>query len=691
MLVNTAKDNCYQTIKNFNKMIRTVLMTVALLGFIFSASSKENTTSPVTLVKDHKAILKVLVDPTILPIEKQDVVKGSSERGEEVLDPTSEQRKAIREFVQYIKEITGAELSIQGATEGAVGCYVGTTESFPWVKNDIKELGQEGFTINTDGKNIFLLGNSSFGVRHAVNTFLMQQGCRWFFPGKVWEEIPKKSTIQVTSITREKPSFDMGRTIWYGYGTYNEPAKDQAEWNYHNRMGSVAPVSIGHTGYGIDPVKDFAAHPEWFALVKGQRKASKLCYSNPEVIQRMIQYAFNEVEHGATSVSLTPADGLGYCECPLCFASSKGAPVKEEMGSFFATLPDNSVICTVSESLFKAVNQVAKAVGEKSPNVILGCYGYSAYSHPPSFKLEPNVFVQATTQYRRTPLTLEQQMNVWGQRARQVGIRGYWSVYQWDWDNPKVGKFIPDTIQKDLQFYHKHNATAFNTEACNNWAPRGLNYYLGAQLLWDVNADTKSIIKDFYEKAFGPAAKAMEQYYVLWYGPSVSVLHHDAPTAQNGQELKIGLNEFADYNPKSSLASKATLATAFKYLNEAASLVKGQPKYQDRVDEIRMYAYYLLLRNKVWEAGSSKNKDSILTAIKNETTYGARLTNTNMIHTKPLLGKGFMRLFKDYEVYLKDVPESQQSEKGWRQPSEQAPTHNELEQMWKEGEKYLGI
>jgi hypothetical protein len=590
-------------------------------------------------------------------------------------------------LIQYVKQMSGAELKVEGAKKGAMGCYVGVASAFPWLKKNLNELGDEGFQIGREGKNILMLANKPLGVRHAVNSLLMEQGCRWFFPGKVWEEVPQKKTIEVTS-SKQIPTYNLGRTVWYGYSSYAQPLRDQAEWNYHNRMGSAAPVSIGHTGYGIDPVKDFAAHPEWFALVKGHRKASKVCYSNPEVIQQMIKYALNQAANGATSVSLTPADGLGYCECDKCFGTAKGGEVKELKGSFFATRPDGVLVCTVSETLFNAVNQVAKAVGEKYPNVMLGCYGYSAYSHPPSFKLEPNVFVQTTTEYRRTPLSLEDQIDMWGKRASHVGIRGYWSVYQWDWDNPRVGKFIPEQVQKDLQFYNKHNAAAYNTEACDNWAPRGLTYYVGSQLLWNVNSDVKSVIKDFYEKAFGPAAAVMQRYYTRWYGPSVSVLNSSSANGNNG-DIKIGLDEFADYNPKTSMASKPALTAAFKDLDEAAKLVSNQPKYLQRIDQLRMYAYYLLLRNKVIEAAATKDSVAIVQAIKNETMFGARLTNTNMIHTKPLLGKGFMRLFKDYEPLLKNVPESQESEKGWRKPGE-VPTHAELEQLWGEGKRYLG-
>lgn len=683
----------------YNTMTRSLKLPVIWISLIaiaiftaampMAVSAKKGPPASVSLVKNGKPLLKVLVDPKLLPIDKKEVITGSSERGENSLDPLSEQRKAVRELLQYVKQMSGAELQVEAAKRGAKGCYVGLASSFPWLKKDLKDLGDEGFQISTEGKSVFLLANKPLGVRHAVNTLLMEQGVRWFFPGKIWEEVPGKSNIVVTS-SKQIPSYSMGRTVWYGYESYPQPLKDQANWNYHNRMGSAAPVSIGHTGYGIDLVKDFATHPEWFALVKGQRKANKVCYSNPEVINQMIKYAMGKAANGSPSISLTPADGLGYCECDKCFGTAKGGEVKELKGSFFATRPDGVLICTVSETLFNAVNKVAKAVGEKYPGVILGCYGYSAYSHPPSFKLEPNVFIQTTTEYRRTPLTLEEQMNMWGKRADQVGIRGYWSVYQWDWDNPRVGKFIPEVVQQDLQFYNKHNATAYNTEASNNWGARGLTYYVGSQLLWDVNIDIKPVIKDFYEKAFGPAATAMQRYYTRWYGPSVAVLDVTTNKAHNSKDVKIGLDEFADYNPKTSMASKATLTAAFKDLDEAAKLVANQPKYLSRIDQMRMYAYYLLLRNKVAEAGASKDSAAIVEAIKNETMFGARLTNTNIIHTKPLLGKVFMRLFKDYEPYLKNIPESQESEKGWRKPGE-PPTHAELEKLWADGKKYLGV
>jgi hypothetical protein len=270
-----------------------------------------------------------------------------------------------------------------------------------------------------------------------------------------------------------------------------------------------------------------------------------------------------------------------------------------------------------------------------------------------------------------------------------VGIRGYWSVYQWDWDNPYVGSFTPETIKKELKFYNDHNVTAFNTEASNNWAARGLSYYVGSQLLWNVDADIKSLISDFYEKAFGPAALPMQRYYVRWYGSGVNVIDQAGSGSEDKKEKNPGIGELADINPRGSAASRESLTEAFRDLDEAAKLVTGMPEYQKRIDHLRMYACYLILREKVSEAAGMGDA-AVVEAVKNETEFGGRLTNTNMIHTKPLLGKAFLRLFKEYEQLLKEVPEAQAEGEGWRK-SENPPSHDELEKFWLEGKKYLGI
>lgn len=192
-------------------------------------------------------------------------------------------KEPVTELQHYLKQITGADLAVEKPSEKAAGLYVGLAADFPSLKIDLPgELGSEGFLLKTDDSRVLLLGREAPGVRHAVTTFLHRLGCRWFFPGLAWEIIPKQKTLRVKLDERQSPSFPISRHIWHGFGDYAPCAKDFKEWNHHNRMGGPSPVSIGHSWFGLNHEKDFKTHPEWFALVNGQRKASKPCYSHPE-------------------------------------------------------------------------------------------------------------------------------------------------------------------------------------------------------------------------------------------------------------------------------------------------------------------------------------------------------------------------------------------------------------------------
>jgi hypothetical protein len=583
----------------------------------------------------------------------------------------------VDELRRTLKEISGADFAPTKGEKESTGLYVGLASDFPWLPIEkAHELGPEGFILRTDGRSLLLLAHSSLGVQHAVTTFLHRIGCRWFFPGKTWSVIPKQATIEGAWNERHSPSFAIERHIGYGFGAYRPCSQDFDEWKRHNRMGGPLAVSIGHSWQGIDAANDFREHPEWFALVGGKRQASKPCYSHPEVLRRAIAHALKEAAAGRAMISLSPPDGLGYCECEACTAVFQGGAPFSSHGTKFAKRPDGVVVNVTSETLFNLVNEVAKAVAEKYPKTLVGCYAYSAYSHPPSFPLHPNVFLQTTTAYRRTPLSLEEQLKAFGEKTVLVGIREYYSVYQWDWDGPHPGHMEPGKLEKSLRLFRQNNVTSVNAEASNNWGPRGLGYYVASQLLWDVKADVRAIVRDFYEKAFGPAARAMERYYARWYGSSVTT-EEAAATQEEGEK-----------NAKA--VTPEDLKAAFKDLDEAADLVKDLPGVRERVDHLRMYAHYLVLRWHLDEAEKTRDPKAILAAIKEETVFGGRLTYTNMIHSRPLLGKAFLRRFKKFEKLLAGVPEAQHDGKGWRQVGE-PPPRDELDRLWIEDKAALQV
>lgn len=609
-------------------------------------------TQPVTLVLDGKPQLPIIAGSIQGPVE---------------------------ELQHYLERATGATLKSEKATLGKRGIHVGLASDFPDLEfKDVKSLGAEGFILRSDGNSIYLIANHPRGVQHAVTTLLHRLGCRWFFPGDTWEIIPQSKTIRGQWDERHTPAFPTQRRIWYGFGAYASGKQDLIKWERHNRMGGPIAISIGHTWHGLRADKEFATHPEWFALVDGKRQPSKPCYSHPEVLKRATESALKQAERGQSMISMTPPDGLGYCECDECKKVFGGSKPFESHKSLFAKRPDGELVNITSETLFRFINHVAEAVAKQHPKTLIGCYAYSAYSHPPSFPLHPNVYLQTTTAYRRTPITLEEQIGAFGKKTTQVGIREYYSVYQWDWDYPNPGNITPVQLSKTLKFFHENGVTAINAEASNNWGARGLSYYVASQLMWDVNTDVNAIIIDFYQHAFGPATPAMQRYYARWYGPEVAV-----PPGTKDTPLQAMLYKKGKFNVDA-------LKTAFVDLTNAAEAVPVNSDYRKRIDQLRMYAHYLLLRHRLHLAEQGDDDDRILAAIEAETEFGGRLTNTHMIHTRPLLGKAFLRRFRKHETLLAKVDGATQSNKGWRAVGT-PPTQKELEILWKNDLAELGI
>ncbi len=203
----------------------------------------------------------------------------------------------------------------------------------------IEGLGTEGFVIRSHGKGLYLIGREPLGVQHAVTTLLHSLGCRWFFAGKTWEIVPHEKRIAGRWNRREVPSFTVQRQIWPGFGLYSQNRKDWAEWDRHNRMGGPVAIHIGHDFHGLRPERDFGEHPEWFALVSGKRQPSKPCYTHPGVLAKAIEHATKQADAGAKIVSMTPPDGLGYCECPECLAVLQGATPRAKAGRSLALGP----------------------------------------------------------------------------------------------------------------------------------------------------------------------------------------------------------------------------------------------------------------------------------------------------------------------------------------------------------------
>ncbi|MGB9642261.1 MAG: DUF4838 domain-containing protein [Candidatus Ratteibacteria bacterium] len=464
-------------------------------------------------------------------------------------------KKLANELIEYLNKISGAKFEIKTG-DGSTGIIVGTIEEFPYPdiakKLDIQNVfdGKEAYAIKSEKKRLLLIGATEQGTSHAVFRFLELVGCRWFFPAKEWEIVPRVRNLTVKVEEYERPNF-LSRRIWYGFGFFDrhtgKVAEDYNAWMRHNRMGGSLKVSFGHAWQTIiaDNKAIFEQHPEYLALTNGKRQGHKFCVSNPEVRKIVINWALNYFEKhpDADMVSVEPSDGMGHCECEKCL----------EMGS-------------VSDRVFYLANEVAKAVREKYPGKLVGLYAYADHSEPPSFKLEPNVWIQRTAGFTYGKYSSEELMQLWPKYCQNMGYYEYFSVYLWDWDMIPGGRAANVSyLKKQIPLYYKHAGRTLDCESGNNWGPHGLGYYIASKLMWDVNTNVDMICEDFYQKAFGPANGAMKRYY---------------------ERLDPGNNP---------LRCENLIGEALRDLNEASSLTKNKPEIQARLDHLKQYMHYVRL------------------------------------------------------------------------------------------------
>ncbi|MCM8805691.1 MAG: DUF4838 domain-containing protein [Candidatus Omnitrophica bacterium] len=414
--------------------------------------------------------------------------------------------QAAQELTAYLEKITGAKFEIKKGYAGP-GIYAGTINEFPtpFASKGLEIYdnydGKEAYAIRTENHSIKLLGATSTGTSYAVSRFFELLGCRFFFQNPAWEVIPKSQKLSFNLNETDRPEV-LSRYLGYPLSTNFEP-QDPDEgallraWWRHNRVGKSLNTSVGHCWPEIIRhfKKEFDQHPEYLAMVNGERRGNQLCVSNPEVVKLAIRYVqdFFDKHPEADMIGVGPDDGGGYCTCPEC---SKRWPNPGDM-AFYLT------------------NEVAKAIKKSHPGKMVGIYAYNWHCDPPPFQLEPNVYVELTTALLlNTKYGFDELLKMWPEKCKYFGLYDYWAVYDWIRDRLPSGRTgNTQYVAEKLPYYIKHGICSLSAESGNSWGSQGLGYYLGARMLWNSKTDIEELKKDFYEKAFGPAARTMKRYY----------------------------------------------------------------------------------------------------------------------------------------------------------------------------------
>ena len=498
-------------------------------------------------------------------------------------------RALAAELAAILQRITGAAFTVQTG-DSTRGIVLGTLAEFPdpalrkplQIQDGFN--GRESYAIRTDAKRLRLLGATDLGASHAAFRFLETLGCRWFFPAPEWEVVPSMPTLRANLQETDRPAL-LARRIWYGYGFFDQDPqgkelREYAAWNRHNRMAQSFSVNCGHAWQTIiaDNKEAFDRHPEYLALVKGKRQGEQLCVSNPAVRALAVQWALDFFRKNplADMVSLEPSDGDGQCECPAC----------ARLGS-------------ISERVFGLANEAGRAVARQYPGKLVGLYAYNEHCEPPSFVLEPNVYIQLTAGFIRGRYRFDELLELWPKHCRHMGLYEYFSVWLWDFDRLPGGNGgnVP-YLRRQIPRYAALGATSLDCESGCNWGLHGRGYYLASRLMWNPRTNADATLADFYEKAFGPAAATVQRYY-----------------------------ERFDPGAK-PLLSEHLLALGFRDLEQATRLAAGRTDVQARLDHLKQYLRYVHLRWQI-DRASVKERRKALTLAALTHAYRTRYSYMN--------------------------------------------------------------
>ena len=414
---------------------------------------------------------------------------------------------AAAEITNHIRQISGAALSVipGGAPvpKGTTALYLGGAAGAE-LEGLIRKQGTfaDSFALVAKGDSISIRGLSDEGTLYGVYELLEQLGVRWFMPGELGTVIPSARDLEVAEqSTVQVPSFNNRRL--------SGGAPKAREWTLRMRQGGA----FFPPAHGVHMPKDytFEKHPEYFALIGGERKNRQLCVSNPEVVKGAVQSTldFFRKNPDAPWIGMGPHDGRGFCECGSCKALDAG-----DWDPFAA-------VVSMTDRYLWFFNQILEGIASEFPDKKIAFYAYASYNRPP-VNVKPNPRIVPAF----APITLCRVHDIGNPICAEKNIYQRWLIGEWSKIIPEVydrgywfnladpGLTFPmvHRVRVQIPVSKELGITGWRVETIGHWASETPSLYLASKLMWNHKADADALLRDFYASFFGPAAAPMARH-----------------------------------------------------------------------------------------------------------------------------------------------------------------------------------
>ena len=426
-------------------------------------------------------------------------------------------REAAKELQYLIHRATGAKLPIVDQEKSQKSIVISSEKGLP----------PEAFKIATRNSSLYISGDdgegdprrfphteynragSWFGVNYIAEKFL---DFRHFFPGEAGIYLPQRKnlTIPELNLTRAPKMVYRNFTIWYHVPDKKFRA-DMDLWKRRAGLGESLGWYNNHMWrYILPPEKYLDKHPEWFAMLNGRRSREnfgndegvKICTSNMEALREFTRVSVERAKKSKSRyISITPNDGIRFCECPECT-------------KYDIKCADGSVI--MSNRIFLYANTLAEMITKELPDVRIAMLAYSHYKKVPTRikKLHPAidlmyVYNTADSLYYRP----EKRQEI------KEDMRGWLKIVPklYFYNTPGNPVHMPlvniENLKKLFADLAELGVTGYAIENFESFWSSGINNYLYARMCTDPGADFEKFYTDTLEKCYGKAAAPAVRAY----------------------------------------------------------------------------------------------------------------------------------------------------------------------------------
>ena len=512
--------------------------------------------APLTLVKGGKAEAVVVIPA--LPVKTKNAAEYKASVQIHKLT-----KKAAKEFIKYVKAVTGAELPLQTADKalpnGKKIILIGESRLTKTRGISAKDLPLEGFRIKSFPEGIAIVGrmpdereNYNLGgggyvlkasaaqsIRFGVYDFLERFcGVRWYYPGELGTYIPHKKDLTISACHyTDWPEFSKRAGAHWVVFDPLKPVSGYVGAKKYSPFFRAGDSS--YIEFGCHSPQNFAVHreknPECFELSSSGKIDSRFpCYGNPKTVDLMFDDLVRYYENGdvepyksprsgkpwgaptATRIVVSPLDKPVACNCEYCKKKWRN---------------DLGFYGQASDVLVQFTRNLAKKVANKWPEKKILFAPYMNYlTCPANTKLPENVVPSVCLTYGtanlKEPHAEEYSTRVVSNWSKAVNNKVViWEYLCWPAENTFMPFQYPEIIKK---FYLKNRGKILGTfvdghpsqggrrtptdmTSGGEWAYSHPTIYCWYRLMWNPEFDIKAALEEYCNLMYGPAAPAVKE------------------------------------------------------------------------------------------------------------------------------------------------------------------------------------